>query len=80
MKSLPINNFSRHIFWSYKESAILPEQEVIRRVVSYGDVQDLVKLSEMLPVSIIIQAINTWKEKGRFDKRINFFQKVILEA
>jgi hypothetical protein len=77
--NLPINIFSRHIFWSYNEDANLPEEEIVRKVISYGDIEDLVKLSEVLPISRIVQLLKTWKERTRFEKRINFFQKVIIE-
>ncbi|ALO15752.1 hypothetical protein L21SP5_02119 [Salinivirga cyanobacteriivorans] len=76
---MKINQFSKYIFWSYEEDSDLPEQEVIKRVLSYGEVQDLIKLSDILSESLINKVISAWQEKEKFAKRINFFQKIILE-
>jgi hypothetical protein len=73
-----IEGFSKHIFWSYKHGASLPKSLVIKQVIAYGKLSDLILLSKQFPASDIGRVIEQWKEKERFRKRINLMQKVIL--
>lgn len=75
-----INRFSKHIFWSYQHNADLPEAVVIRQVLSYGEIADLLTLNEIVPQEKLQEAILKWKDKDRYRKRINFFNKVIAES
>jgi hypothetical protein len=74
-----ISGYSKHIFWSYKKDASLPEEVVIRHVIAYGRLSDLVLLSRQFPAPTIQGVISKWKEKERYKKRINLMQKVILD-
>lgn len=71
------SHFSKYLFWSYKENADLPEKVVVRRVLSYGEVQDLLTLNKMIQKNTLEDILTEWKERERFKKRINFFNKVI---
>lgn len=71
--------FSKHIFWSYKSNADLPKQIIIKRVIAYGEIPDLLKLSESIPAIDIMHEISNWKEQGRYKKRIYFLKKIILD-
>ena len=72
------DEFSKYIFWSYDKSADLPVQIVIKQVIAYGKISDLIKLANKVPVHVIQEELTKWKEKSRFKKRINFMNKVIL--
>jgi hypothetical protein len=78
LTSESIRGYSKHIFWSYKPGVSLAPAQVIKQVIAYGEVSDLVKLSKMFPTRVIHKALLTWKEKDRFERRINFMEKVIL--
>jgi hypothetical protein len=71
-----INNFSRHIFWSYKENADLPDEVIIRNVSLYGEYHDLARLTELYTKEIIMDVLNSILPKNK--KRINFIVKVFL--
>ncbi|VAW17868.1 hypothetical protein MNBD_BACTEROID01-1889 [hydrothermal vent metagenome] len=34
--------FSNYIFWSYKRNANLPEEQIIKRVIVYGEISDFI--------------------------------------
>lgn len=75
---MQINSFSKHIFWSYKPNADLPEPLVVRQVVAYGEWADLRLLFRLVPPDKIQSALNSWKEKDRFPKRINLVNQIFL--
>jgi hypothetical protein len=75
---MKISNFSRHIFWSYKPEASIPTSQVVKQVIAYGEIPDLLKLAGQVPALTIRDIISKWKEKDRFKKRINFLEKIIL--
>ncbi|MDY0279115.1 MAG: hypothetical protein RBR35_00975 [Salinivirgaceae bacterium] len=76
---MQINKFSKHIFWPFQEGADLPEAVIIRQVLSYGEVADLLTLNEIMPPAKVKEVILKWKDKDRYRKRINFFNKVIAD-
>lgn len=76
---MQINKFSKHIFWPFQEGADLPEAVIIRQVLSYGEVADLLTLNEVMPPAKVKEVILKWKDKDRYSKRINFFNKVIAD-
>lgn len=73
-----ISAFSKHIFWSYKEDADIPVERVVKQVISYGEISDLLILSKLVPHSVIADVVKNWKEKERNKRRIYFMNKVIL--
>lgn len=73
------NRFSKHIFWPFPEGVDLPEAVIIRQVLSYGEVADLLTLNEIMPPAKVKEVILKWKDKDRYRKRINFFNKVIAD-
>jgi hypothetical protein len=73
-----IDKFSKYIFWSYKNKADLPESIIANNVILYGDIKDMVLLTELLDKEIIIKTIDRLSKLNRAKKRINFFKKVIL--
>jgi len=70
--------FSKYIFWSYKEDADIPVTRVVKQVISYGEISDLLTLAKLVPHNVIADIIKNWKEKERYKKRIYFFYKVFL--
>jgi len=79
IKSANISDFSRHVFWSYKRDASLPPVLIIKQVIAYGELSDLILLSEKFSAGFVLEVINSWKEKSRFRKRVNLMEKVILK-
>lgn len=70
------SQFSKHIFWSYKADADLPDEVIIRNVSMYGEFNDLLKLTEIYSKEIIVNILNQFLPQNR--KRINFIEKVLL--
>ncbi len=58
-----IDCYSKHIFWSYERDASLPKSLVIKQVIAYGKLSDLVLLSKQFPAADIGRVIGKWKEK-----------------
>ncbi|MFC2087160.1 hypothetical protein ACFLSA_03235 [Bacteroidota bacterium] len=73
-----INQFSGHIFWSYKKNADLPVETIIKRVVAYGEISDFIILTKNVSKNIINSVLNSWEEKEKYDKAIHFIKNVIL--
>lgn len=71
-----INNFSKHIFWSYKKDANLPDDVVLQQVIIHGEIQDLVRLTELFDKQIILKALD--KIKTKYPKRVNFITAILL--
>jgi len=70
------DKFSKHIFWSYTENADLPDSIVIKQVAIYGEIKDLLILSNLYQKKLIIKVLQTISDKNK--KRVNFILKVIL--
>lgn len=75
---MQIDKFSKYILWSYKKNADLPESIIANNVILYGDIKDMVLLTELLDKEIIYKAIHKLSKLNKAKKRINFFSKVIL--
>lgn len=73
---MQIDNFSKYIFWSYNNSADLPEELVIKQVAIYGEIEDIKKLKKLVNPEKIKEVLETIKSK--YEKRVNFILKVIL--
>ena len=73
---MKINKFSKHIFWSYKEDADLPEEVVIRQVLLYGEVKDMLLISKLYTKDSILLVLGKFGQ--RQNKRRCFVEKVIL--
>ena len=73
---MKINNFSKHIFWSYTKDADLPDNLIIRQVSVYGEIPDLLKMAKLFSKEKITTALKAIEKKH--DKRVNFILKVIL--
>ena len=78
LSNMKINDFSPHIFWSYDKQADLEPEVVIKRVIVYGEVSDKVLLAKLFGRSKIVDVIHGWKEQEKYDKHINFMNRVIL--
>lgn len=74
------SKFSKYLFWSYRQNADLPEEIVIQRVLAFGEIADLISLNDLVPGSKIEEVLKNWKEKEKYRKRINFYNKVINQA
>jgi len=68
------SNFSKYIFWSYDDNADLDDRIIIKQVATYGEINDLIKLSSLYPKKTIINTLQSVKN----DKRVNFLIKVLL--
>ena len=75
---MDIKGFSPHIFWSYKRSAELKPEVIIRQVIAYGEVKDMILLVKIVGKGKIRDEIKKWKNREKFAKHINFMEKVIL--
>jgi hypothetical protein len=75
---MDIKGFSPHIFWSYNRSAELKPEVVIRQVIAYGEVKDMNLLVKKAGKGKIHDVIKTWKNREKYEKHINFMEKVIL--
>lgn len=74
-----ISGFHRHIFWSYKADADLPEELVVRHVILYGELEDMILLTKKIDSRTIEKVLQSLSSAGHNKKRINFFQKVIMD-
>lgn len=75
-----ISPFSKHIFWSWKPDADLPENVVIQQVIAYGEISDFRLMTKLIPKRKIVEAIEKWKNKDQYKKHIHFLTKVYLYA
>jgi hypothetical protein len=75
---MKITPFSKHIFWSWKPDADLPENLVIQQVIAYGEISDFRLICKLLPTEKINVAIEKWKNKDKYKKQINFLKQVFL--
>ena len=75
---MKIDKFPKYIFWSYKENADLPESIVTEHVIKYGDIKDIILLTEIVNREIILKVIKKLSNTNKAKKRINFLEKVIL--
>jgi len=73
-----INSFSKHIFWSWKPDADLPENLIIQQVIAYGEISDFRLICKLFPLQKINDAIDTWKNKDQNKKHIYFLKQVFL--
>ena len=76
---MDVGGFSRHIFWSYDTSSDVEPGVAIRQVIAYGEVKDMILLARKLKKEEILNVINKWKDRDRFEKHIHFFMNVILD-
>jgi len=67
--------FSKHIFWSYKPDADLPDNLIIKQVSTYGELEDLYLLCKLFPKKKIIEIT---KNLTANPKRVNFLIKILL--
>ena len=75
---MKISSFSKHIFWSWKPDADLPESLVIKQVIAYGEISDFRLISKLIPQQKIMDAIEKWKNKDQYKKHIHFLKQVFL--
>lgn len=75
---MDIKDFSPHIFWSYDNSSELKPEIIIRQVIIYGEVKDMILMERMVGRTKIHNTIRNWKDRDKYEKHINFFEKVIL--
>ncbi len=73
-----ISAFPKYIFWSYKPEADLPESLVTEQVLLYGDLEDMFRLSDLVSNQVIETVNKKISDTGRWQKRTNFINKVIL--
>jgi hypothetical protein len=76
---MDIQGFSPHSFWSYKENADLEPEVIIKQVIIYGEVSDMIFLVNKMGKKEIRKVIKNWVGRDKYDKHINFMEKVILE-
>lgn len=77
---MKITGFLSYPFWSYNKNADLPDEVVIRQIILYGEISDMILLAEKID-KLIIQKVLEQITPGYpgNKKRINFFKKVILD-
>lgn len=72
------DNFSPHIFWSYDKNADIDEDIIVKQVVLYGEITDMINMAKLFSHNKIRSIIKKLKDNKRFAKRINFVEKIIL--
>lgn len=77
---MDIRDFSPYIFWSYDRGADIEPEVVIRQVIAYGEVRDMMLLNKRINKERILEVIGNWKEQDKHCKRMHFFTTVILES
>lgn len=75
---MDIKGFSSHIFWSYSKSADIEPGVIIKQVIAYGEIKDMLLLAKKIEKTRILNVIENWKGREKYDKHINFVEKVIL--
>jgi len=75
---MDIQGFSPYIFWSYNKAAEIEPEVIIRQVIAYGEVKDMILLHRKIKKNRIQEVIKNWKGREKYEKHINFFEKVIL--
>ena len=73
-----IEPYSRHIFWSYRPDADLPENLIVRQVIAYGEISDFKLICKTIPHNKIKEAIGSWKNQDQYKKQIEFLEKIFL--
>ena len=73
-----IRAFPKHLFWSYDPNADLPVETVAEQVILYGDLDDLFRLSDLVPAEVIVSAKNKIAARGHWLRRCYFVEKIIL--
>jgi len=69
----------RHLFWMYRPGSDLPEEVIVDQIIRYGDLPELLRLQENHSLEMIEKAVRQITGQKRWQKRINFINKIILE-
>ncbi len=75
---MQISHYPQSIFWSYAPNADLPDELVAEQVILYGDLDDIFRISKELPQELIQKVTDKIAERGHWEKRVNFMNKIIL--
>lgn len=75
---MDISGFSPYIFWSYNKSAEIEPGIIIKQVIAYGEINDMILLAKKFSKKRIQDVIVSWQDREKFDKHINFIEKVIM--
>ena len=75
---LNISDFQKHIFWNYKNDAVLDENIIIENVILYGELSDYSRLKGLVKKESLGKVIDRIDSTGRYRKRVNFARKVLL--
>lgn len=76
---MDITAYPRYLFWNYaRDVTELPEEVAIRRVALYGDIEELRRLREDAQPEKLARLAVELRESGRFLKRANFIEKIML--
>jgi len=73
-----ITPFPKYIFWQYKPNADLPDLVVLENLLLYGDLDDLLKVPQLFPNQQILQIQQKIEAGGRWKKRANFIDKLLI--
>lgn len=73
-----IGKYPHHIFWSYAPDASLPESVVVRHIILYGDLNDIMNLGSDFSLELIEQQTDLLAKNPRNAKRVNFLRKIVL--
>jgi hypothetical protein len=73
-----ISTFPRYLFWSYSNNADLPEEIVAEQVILFGDLEDIFQLSALVSSDVIARVNRMIAARGRWQKRCNLVDKIIL--
>jgi len=79
MRTLNVTSYPRYLFWNYSPKAQdLPVKVVVRRVLLYGDIDDMVRLRDEVSPKRLQEVADDLRASGRFLKRANFIEKILI--
>ena len=76
---MDVTDYPRYLFWNYAPTAMdLPEKVVVRRVLLYGDLDEMFRLRKEVSPQRLREIADELRSSGRFLKRANFIEKILL--
>lgn len=79
MRTLDVSGYPRYLFWNYSPQAKdLPEKVVVRRVLLYGDLDEMFRLRKEVSPHRLQEVADELRSRGRFLKRANFIEKILI--
>ena len=79
MRTLKVTTYPRYLFWNYSPKAQnLPERAVVRRVLLYGCIEDMLRLCKEVSPARLQEVADELRSRGRCLRRANFIEKILI--